>query len=141
VSALADLTSALFEVVSRGCPAASAAIGARCPGLRVALRVEGEAVFVVVTREGPRVTAAATETDVAVETSRRTLRALVMGDDEVDAAARGDRLSVVASTGDLVAADEAVRLLVAGAARAPGSGAVLDGFLRFCAGSSRVSGD
>lgn len=127
---LAALLGALMEEVSRQCPEATTAMASRCAGLAVGVSVEGERFAVVVDGEGPRVTEGLCGEGARVEASRAVLRALILGDDDVDAAARGDRLGVYASPDALVKMDELVRLLVAGAARSAGAGRLLDEFLK-----------
>lgn len=125
---LAALTEDLFAHVARQCPQAMEAIAAECAGLTVSVRV-GESYFGVAASAQGAVMRAPTRAVVRVEASAAALREVMTGEREVLDALREERVRVFGAATDFVKLDAMVRLLVAGAARAPDAGALLDEFI------------
>lgn len=126
---LRALLEEVLAEVARSCPAAMDAITSRCAGVRLGLASDGERFTLSVEGAGPGVRDGMDATDVRVGVSRRALRDLILGDAAVIDAVRDGRLTLQGAPRDLATAETLARLLVAGAARAPGTAGILDEFL------------
>ena len=132
---LRALLDDLLTAVARSCPTAVDAMVARGAGLSVACACAGERFTLRVGVAGPHTAPHDPEAGVCVGASREALCALILGEDEVFDAARDGRLDWRGAAEDLARCEVLVRLLVAGAARAPDAGRLLDELLatRACA--------
>jgi hypothetical protein len=124
----ADYLADSLDRIAHDAPRLHALVARTIEGRSLGLVVSGEVVGI--RAEGDRVVLAAPREPVDVEasTSRRTIVALADGEDDLESAVVGERISLRGTVEDLGACFEALAAYLNGAARSPELGRLMEEF-------------